>query len=81
MNVRNALARDNSSTLSAYPRARLSQRRKSRSAALSKTWFLSTDATPDPELRDVVAQRFKSMNESHDRIRTELLASRVADNR
>ena len=81
MNVRNALARDNSSTLNGHSRARLSQRRKTRSAALRKTWFTRAEATSDPELRDVVAQRFMSMNEAHDRIRTELLASRVAESR
>jgi hypothetical protein len=81
MNGRNALARDNGSTLNAHSRARLSQRRKTRSAAPRKNWFPRADGTPDPELREVVAQRFMSMNEAHDRIRTELLASRVSESR
>jgi hypothetical protein len=80
MNGRNALALGNGSTLNARSRARLIQRRKTR-AALRKTWFTRADATPDYELRDVVAQRFMRMNEAHDRIRTQLLASRVAESR
>ena len=78
MNVRNAFSRDNSFVLNARSRVRRTHRRNVRGTLPGKTWFTSTDVTPDHELREVVAQRFMNMNEAHDRIRTELLASRGA---
>jgi hypothetical protein len=81
MNVRNALARDNSSALHAPSRVRRTRRRNVPVTSQRKTWFASAGASPDLELREVVAQRFMSMNQAHDRIRTELLASRPTGTR
>jgi hypothetical protein len=76
MNVRNAFSRRSSVTLNTRARSRSTRRRKASSASPGKSWFKSGGATPDYDLREVVAQRFMSMNEAHDRIRNELLASR-----
>ena len=51
-----------------------SERRASGSVSGRKRWF--TSEASDQDVRDVVAQRFMSMTEAHDRIRTEVLASR-----
>jgi hypothetical protein len=80
MNVRKAFSPDNGTTLNLRSRIGRSQRRTS-TTSRRKTWFRHADATPDVELRSVVAQRFMSMNAAHDRIRTELLASRPAEPR
>jgi len=78
MNVHNAFSRDNSFVLNARSRVRRTRRRNGRvvrGTLPGKTWFTSTDVTPDHELREVVAQRFMNMNEAHDRIRMKLLAA------
>jgi hypothetical protein len=79
MNVRNAFSRPSSVTLHARARSRSarprSTRRNASDAWQRKPWFKSGGATPDYDLREVVAQRFMSMSEAHDRIRTELLAN------
>jgi hypothetical protein len=71
----NAFAREKSGTLNARLRARTPRKRRGSAASPRKTWFKSGGASPDYDLREVVAQRFMSMNEAHDRIRTKLLAS------
>jgi hypothetical protein len=80
MHVRNAFSRQNSGTLNARSRSRStrprSTRRNASNASQRKTWPKSGGATPDYDLQEVVAQRFMIMNQTHDRIRTELLASR-----
>lgn len=80
MNVRKAYSRQNSGTFNARSRSRStrprSTRRNASNASPRETWLRSGGATPDYELREVVAQRFMSMNQAHDRIRSELLASR-----
>ena len=81
MNVHNAFSRDNSFVLNARSRARRTRRRSVTGTSPKKTSFTRAEVTPDHELREVVAQRFMSMNEAHDRIRTELLASRAAGTR
>jgi hypothetical protein len=81
MNARNAFSRDNSSALNTRFRVRRTRRRNVPRSSATKTWFTSADVTPDHERREVVTQRFMSMNEAHDRIRTELLASRAAGTR
>ena len=68
MNVRYAFSRGNSSALNARSRVRRTRRRNVRGTLPGKTWFASTDVTPDHELREVVAQRFMNMNEAHDRV-------------
>ena len=78
MNVRNAFSRDNSA-LNTHARVRRTRRRNVPRTSPKKSWVTSVDVTPDHELREVVAQRFMSMNEAHDRIRTKLLASRAAE--
>ena len=76
MNVRNALSRRNSVFLHARSRSRLTRRRTaSRDSQKTSDWFKSGGATPDYDLREVVAQRFMSMSKEHDRIRTKLLGS------
>jgi hypothetical protein len=74
MNMRHALSRNNSAALNARSRVRTTRRRNAGNASQPKDWFTSGGATPDYDPREVVAQRFMSMNEAHDRIRTELLA-------
>ena len=74
MNLRNAFSHDRSSILNVRSRARTPRKRKA-SASQRQTWFKSGGASPDYDLREVVAQRFMSMNEAHDRIRTKLLAT------
>ena len=81
MNARNAFSSDNSSALNTRFRVRQTPRRNVRRTSAKKAWFTSADLTPDHEVREVVAERFMSMNEAHDRIRTELLASRAAGTR
>ena len=81
MNARNASFRDNSSALNTHFRVRRTRRRNVPRSSAKKAWFTSADLTPDHEVREVVAERFISMNEAHDRIRTELLASRAAGTR
>jgi hypothetical protein len=80
MNVRHAFSRQNSGTFNTRSRSRSarprSTRRNASNASQRKTLLKSGGATPDYDLREVVAQRFMSMNQAHDRIRTELLASR-----
>jgi hypothetical protein len=75
MNVRNAFSRDRSGALNARSRSRKTRERKGSSASRKKTWFTTGGATPDYNLREVVAQRFMSMSEAHDHIRTKLLAT------
>ena len=75
MNVRNAFSRRSSVSLNARSRSRSTRRRKSNPAP-EKIWFKSGGATPDYDLREIVAQRFMSMNQAHDRIRMKLLAGR-----
>ncbi len=79
MNVRNVFSNSNGVTLSPRSSIRTRRQRNTSSAAPTRTWFPSANATPDSELREVVAQRFMSMNEAHDRIRTKLLASRAVE--
>jgi hypothetical protein len=74
MNVRNAFSHARSSTLNVRSRARIPRKRKA-SASQRKTWFTTGGATPDYNLREVVAERFMNMSEAHDRIRTKLLAT------
>lgn len=76
MNVRNAFSRQNSGTFDARSRSRSTRRRHAANASRRKAGLQSGGATPDYDLREVVAQRFMSMNEAHDRIRNELLTSR-----
>lgn len=76
MNVRNAFSGDNRAIPNARSRSRTNRRRNASDASRTRTWFTNANTIPDSELREVVAQRFSSMNEAHDRIRTELLASR-----
>jgi hypothetical protein len=77
MNVRHALSRQNSVPLNARSRSRStrprSARRDASNASRRKAWLQSGGGTPDYDLREVVAQRFMSMSEAHDRIRTKLL--------
>jgi len=74
MNVRNALSRHNSAALNDRSRVRI-PRRGTSNRSQSKSWFPPADAVQEPDRREVVAQRFMSMNEAHDRIRTKLLAA------
>jgi hypothetical protein len=74
MNVRNAFSRARSGALNPRSRAR-TPRKRNASASQRKTWFTTGGATPDYKLREVVAERFMSMSEAHDRIRTKLLAT------
>jgi hypothetical protein len=76
MNVRNAVSRYHSGTLKSRSRSRLTRRRSASNASAEKAWFKSSGATSDYDLREVVAQRFMSMNQAHDRIRMKLLAGR-----
>lgn len=80
MNVRNAFSRHRSVNVNARSRSRSTRPRSTRgngsNASQRKTLRKSGGATPDYDLRELVAQRFMSMNEAHDRIRNELLASR-----
>ena len=81
MNVRNAFSRQNVGTLNTRSRPRSTRRRNRSNASpgktwLKKTWLKSGGATPDYDLREVVAQRFMSMNQAHDRIRMKLLGGR-----
>lgn len=76
MNVRNALARDNSPIRNARSRDYTTRRRTTAPGSQKRSWLPAADAVQDNDRREVVAQRFLSMNEAHDRIRTELLASR-----
>lgn len=75
MNIRNAFSRENSANFNARSRARTTRRRNASNPSRRKNWFTSAEAMPDHDLREVVAQRFMSMNEAHDRIRTKLLAT------
>lgn len=75
MNVRNAFSRQNGSMLNTRSRSRSTRRRNRANASPKQTWFKSGGATPDYDLRDVVAARFMSMNQAHDRIRMKLLAA------
>lgn len=74
MNVRNALSRHNSAALNDRSRVHTPRRRTSISSQ-SRSWLPAADAVQEPDRREVVAQRFMSMNEAHDRIRTKLLAA------
>jgi hypothetical protein len=76
MNVRNALSRRSSVSLNGRARARSTRRRNTSNASQRKTWFKSGGATPDYDLQEIVAQRFMSMNQAHDRIRMKLLGGR-----
>ena len=55
-----------------------SARRGNGSPSGRNGWF--TSEASDQDVRDVVAQRFMSMTEAHDRIRTEVLTSRDGEN-
>jgi hypothetical protein len=79
MNGRNAFSLHHSTAFNGQSRARTTRRRKAANAWSGKTWFPGIAAVPDPELREVVAQRFMSMNKAHDRIRAQLLASRAKE--
>ncbi len=46
-------------------------------AAGKERWFIRVAS--DQDVRDLVAQNFMSMNQAHDQIRSELLASRDAE--
>jgi hypothetical protein len=74
MNVRNAFSRQNGGTLNTRQRSRSTRRRNRSNTSPRKAWLKSEGATPDDDLREVVAQRFMSMNQAHDRIRMKLLA-------
>jgi hypothetical protein len=74
MNVRNALSRRSSVSLNARSRSRSTRRRNASNTTAAR--FKSGGATPDYDLREVVAQRFMNMNQAHDRIRMKLLAGR-----
>lgn len=76
MNVRNAFSRQNVGTLNTRQRSRSTRRRNRSKASPRKTWLKSGGGTLDYDLREVVAQRFMSMNQAHDRIRMKLLAGR-----
>ncbi len=80
MNVRNVFSRHDSVTLNGRSRSRStrprSTHRNASNASPRKTWLKSGGAAPDYDLQEVVAQRFMSMNEAHDRIRMKLLAGR-----
>ena len=76
MNVRSAFSRQNVSTLNIRQRSRSTRRRNRSNASPRKTWLKSGGRTLDYDLREVVAQRFMSMNQAHDRIRMKLLAGR-----
>jgi hypothetical protein len=80
MNVRNAFSRHSSVSVNARSRSRStrprSTHRHAANASQRKPWLKSGGATPDYDLREVVAQRFMNMNEAHDRIRMKLLARR-----
>ena len=73
MHVRNAVSSYLVGSLKTRSRSRSTRRRKAANPPPEKTWFKSGGATPDYDLREVVAQRFMSMNQAHDRIRTKLL--------
>ena len=75
MSIRNALARRSSVTLKTRSRSRKPRERKNSTASKRKTWFTTGDATPDYHLRELVQERFMSMSDAHDRIRTKLLAT------
>jgi len=75
MNVRNAFAREKSGALNLRSRSRTPRKRKESAASQKKTWLPTGGATPDYNLREVVAERFMRMSETHDRIRTKLLAT------
>jgi hypothetical protein len=75
MNVRNTFSGDNSETLDARSGVHATQRRSTSIGSQRESGLRPVDAIPDQERREVVAQRFLSMNEAHDRIRTKLLAS------
>jgi len=74
MNVRSAFSRQNVHAVNTRSRPRKRRERKSSTTSQRKTWFTTGDATPDYHLREVVAERFMSMSDAHDRIRTKLLA-------
>lgn len=71
MNIATALFRDNGALNTS---SRAGSHRGNGSASGRKRWF--TSQASDQAVRDLVAQRFMSMTEAHDRIRTEVLASR-----
>jgi hypothetical protein len=76
MNVRSAFSRQNVHTLNTRSRPRSTRRRNRSNALPGKTGLKSGGSTPDYDLREVVAARFMSMNQAHDRIRMKLLAGR-----
>lgn len=76
MNYHNAVSRYQGGTVKTRSRSRSTRRRNAANADPGKTWFKSGGATPDDDLREVVAQRFMNMNQDHDRIRMKLLAGR-----
>jgi len=73
MNVRNALSRHNSAALNDRSRVHIPRRSTSRSQR--RSWLPAADAVQETDRREVVAQRFMSMNEAHDRIRMKLLTA------
>ena len=75
MNVRNAFSRTHGAALRTRARSRSTLRQNAAKPPPEKTWFKNEGATTDYDLREVVAQRFMSMNQAHDRIRTRLLAT------
>ena len=75
MNVRNALSRHTRAALNTRSRARKPRERQDSTASQRKRWFTTDGVTTDYSLRKVVAERFMSMSEAHDRIRTKLLAT------
>ena len=52
-----------------------SQRQRSDNSSRRRQWFPEQPAAIDEPLRDIVAHRFMDMNQEHDRIRMQLLAS------
>ena len=52
-----------------------SRRRKSETLSRRRRWFPEQPTAVDEPLREVVASHFISMNQEHDRIRMQLLAS------
>jgi hypothetical protein len=75
MNVSNTLSRHHSAPLNDGPRLNATSRRGPSIRSQSKSRLQPTDAIQEQDRREVVAQRFMSMNEAHDRIRTRLLAA------
>jgi len=78
MNVRNAFAREKAAASTCGRALVHLASEKNLPRRQKKTWLPTGGATPDYNLREVVAERFMRMSETHDRIRTRLLATTVS---